>query len=650
MRQRSARLCLDPSVRVRVALATVVLASISLDAHATKVVTANSSNNQLSLIDFDASPNVIALNFDANERKSLQAIAIRDDLASGVHLIVADAQASEICWYADPVVDPQSAGRCRLIGSPTLSPGPQLPGALALNATGDLFALTSGSGSAASKTAEIWAYPHVPGCVGSSCRPGDYLDPIRLSGPMTINITPGAASATLVPLELLEEARVFTSASSRVIEQGDLLVLAGRPAALVRLAGVGAAPFTTMPQAEVLIYPAEAAGVDPLRKFPAGAEPGGFDFAPGNRLLVTNSNGTVLAYNLAGERLADFAAGLGNGKFKIDVALQGSRYRAFVADRNGGELLRFDIDANGTGGLSGSVAQGVQFPVAVAATNANVAATPAGLGITSSPTQGVLKSTFRQVQVPGFTSGTVYLVGDPRDHSGGNGGTFWLSDVDAMLPDIEIAEYFRGLPVGDEEAFVVIVQSTSADFTGALEVVLDPAPVLGWDPPCTRTDAGGGYIRIDERLRVLWGTLTSLGEAPILEGPTLINQTIGCGSGRGIVREASIFAAGRDARPPAEQTSTVLTRLGELLAGADAAAIPRAVLRTLTQRHAAAVRDLSRQNYVSTRDNLLALAQTAATVVAPGRIGPELESRARAGAFAVCSIEDPDRVPACTVP
>jgi len=71
----------------------------------------------------------------------------------------------------------------------------------------------------------------------------------------------------------------------------------------------------------------------------------------------------------------------------------------------------------------------------------------------------------------------------------------------------------------------------------------------------------------------------------------------------------------------------------------------------LSQRYAAAVRKFDRNDYPGTRDELLGLAQVAATVVgAPGLIGPALESRARAAAFAVCTIEDAATIPVCSTP
>ncbi|HSN72925.1 MAG TPA: hypothetical protein VLT59_15520 [Steroidobacteraceae bacterium] len=606
------------------------------------IFTANSSNNQLSLIDFDAPPNVTALNFDANERKSLQAIVVRDDRELGVNLIVADAQAGEICLYADPVVYPALAGRCQLIGSPTLSAGPQLPSALALNADGDLFALSSGTGNASSKTAEIWAYEG--GCQGIPCRPGGYADPVLITGPLAIDITPSGPAPTLVTLDLLEEARVVNGASQGGIVRGDLLVLSSQPAALIRLRGVGGAPFTTpLPAPEVLIYPPEAA-VYPLNKFPPGTEPGGFAFAPGGKLLITTSTGSVLTYDVTGQRApVDFASGLGNGKFKIETALQRAKYRAFIADRNGGEMLRFDIEQNGTGSLSGSVAQGVQFPVAVAVTSASVAPTLAGLGVTTSPTKGILESTFKQVQVSGFTSGNVYLVSDdgPRRPD----GTLLLSEVDASLPAITIPAHLRGLPIGgpdgESDGFVVVIQKTSAGYQGSLTIELDGEPVLGWNSPCRAFDLGT-YTPLAQRERSFWGPITQFGEAPILEGDTVINVTDGCvNPSRGIVREASIFVLGRDMRPADGQVAEGLARIGELLASPGATAIPRSQLRSIQRSYDAAVRAFERLNYTSTRDNLLALAATAATVNTPNRIGAELESRARAAAFAVCSIEVP---------
>jgi hypothetical protein len=658
MRLHPVRIAIRVSHLACVAVVTAGLTGGSLDAMAqdARVVSANSSNNQLLLIDFDGEPSVSALNFDANERKSLRGVVIRNDFADGVNLIVADEKAAEICWYADPVVHPATAGRCQLIGSPTLAPGPQLPSALALSSRGILFAGSSGTGNAASKMAEIWAYDRGPTCR----RPGGYCEPKKVAGPLAVDITPAASTPTPVPLELLDELRVYGGAASGRIEPGDLLVLTSKPAALVILRGRGSDPFgeplplpdaTVLDADDVLIYPADATGVDPSRKFPAGS-PGGFAFAPGGRILVTTDTGTILSYGLDGVRQPDFVTGLdANGKFKIDVAQQRGVYRAFVADRNGGELLRFDVGTTGSGTLSGSVAQGVQFPVAVAVTNATVVPVAASNSPqTVDATGGTLKTIFRRVDEPGALGGTVYyLVGDPRNHAAGP-SSFALNQVDASLPAITIPPYVRGLPcTGPEdptECFVVVLQSTTAGYSQAIEVVSDPSGVLGWQPSCRLLQAPAFGDSYDELDRVFWGTVPEFGEPPILETeilgrpPTVINVTARCNSpSRGIVREASIFIAGRDTRPPDVQTSDGLAALGILLSGPDAQAIGKATLRDLNQLYERADRAFQRLRYTDTAQNLLAFADLAATVIgAPGRVGPELESRSRAAAFAVCSI------------
>jgi hypothetical protein len=639
----------------------IALAAFAAPLHAQElaIYAPSASNNQLSLVNFDSAPNVVAVNIDANERKSLRSIVIREDQSSGVNLILADTLAAEVLWYADPLIAPAQAGQGQLIGSPSIAPGPALPDGLSLNPNRDLFAVSSGTGNASQKTAELWVYP--AGCVGSGCRPGGYSNPVKLSGPITINIA-GSGPAVPVTLDLLEETRVATATTGSVVA-GDLLILSSQPAALIRLPGAGAAPLAgALPVPQVLIYPDSATGVPARKKFPAGAEPGGFAFAPGGRLLVTTSTGSVLSYDTTGLRAVnasgapvDFASGLGNGKFKIAVAVQRGIQRALIANRNGGELVRFDISTAPTGQLSGSVKQGLQFPVAVAATNSNVVATPLGLGITSSPTRGILSSRFQQVSVPGFTSGIVYLVPDPVNRATSPNQSFVLSDFDATLPSIQIPGFLRGLPMGgptgSPEAYVVVIQTTSATYEGPVVITFDVEPVLGWNPPCPAHEQGQ-YWPLAQRERSFWGPIAQFGENPIQEGATVINVTDGCiNPSKGLVRESSIFVQGRDTRTAQAQTSDGLNALGILLSSPAAQTISKSTLQSLKKFYDTAVRDFSRSKYADVSLSLLALAATADTVTnAPRRVGFELESRARATAFAVCSVEQPVGTPVCSIP
>ena len=94
-------------------------------------------------------------------------------------------------------------------------------------------------------------------------------------------------------------------------------------------------------------------------------------------LLITSGEGLILNYLPDGTRLSngagfvDFASGLGQGKFKIATGLQNGAFRAFVTDRNGGEVLRFTVEADGTGTLAGVVAD-PEFPVGIATTTGSI--------------------------------------------------------------------------------------------------------------------------------------------------------------------------------------------------------------------------------------------------------------------------------------
>ena len=88
----------------------------------------------------------------------------------------------------------------------------------------------------------------------------------------------------------------------------------------------------------------------PTVGFPPGAVPNGLAIGPDGNLLISTGGGIILRFAPDGTRLMpDFANGLGNGKFKIEVAPDAGAFKAYVADRNGAELLRFNFEPDGTG-------------------------------------------------------------------------------------------------------------------------------------------------------------------------------------------------------------------------------------------------------------------------------------------------------------
>jgi hypothetical protein len=251
------------------------------------------------------------------------------------------------------------------------------------------------------------------------------------------------------------------------------------------LAG-GGSPAEVVP--EVFIHPPNAS-VPPERRFPSGVSPHGMDISMAGELLISAGEGVILHYRADGTRLPDgsggfldFASGLGQGKFKLAIGPQDGEDRAFVTDRNGGQVLRFLIEEDGTGTLD-AVVPDSEFPVGIATTTSNLQLTPAGAGVqvTSS---NLLVSTIENVPAPGFTSITEFVFTDPREsevatppgqplHRG-----LFLSEISSLLPpSVEIPAHVRSFRKGDpdtgEPTFILLVVESTATSLGLVSHIAD---------------------------------------------------------------------------------------------------------------------------------------------------------------------------------
>ena len=337
-----------------------------------RVVAANSSNGRILELRFDP-PGSSVLNTDAPQRVGLQSLVFRDDGASGVHLLAADCQAGQVVFYAN------AAGSGTVILDAASPSHPPYPDGLSLNAHDDLFGTTSASGAGANKDARVWVLRRDPACSGV-CLAGGYAPAVGTIDDHVQVTVPIGGVPTALTIELIEETRVVPF-DAGIFDGGDLLVLASDPPALLRYPAAQVAAFLdqmALAQTpaelapEVVLFPSTAS-VAPERRFPEGAEPNGMDFTPQGNLLVASGNGAILVFRPDGTRLSngagfvDFATNLGQGKFKLAVGPQGGVFRAFVSDRNGGEVLRFRIQADSTGLLDGLVSD-PEFPVGIATT------------------------------------------------------------------------------------------------------------------------------------------------------------------------------------------------------------------------------------------------------------------------------------------
>src|SRR5262245_19802470 len=580
--------------------AMVVLPAVPC-AQDARVVSANSSNGKILEIRFDP-PGSAVLNTDAQARVSLQSLAFRDDGAAGVHLFAADKQRGQVVFYTG------SMGQGTVVLDAATPGHPPFPDGLSLDANDDLFGTSSAAGAGANKDARVWVLRRDPAC-GGACLPGGYARAIGTIDDHVQITVPIGGVPTALTVELLEETRIVPF-DTPALDAGDLLVLASDPPALLRYRAAAVSSFLDVLSPEVFLFPSTASAA-PERRFPAGAEPNGMDFTPQGNLLIASGNGAILVFGPDGKRLSrgtgfvDFATGLGQGKFKLAVGPQGGVFRAFVSDRNGGQVLRFRIQPDSTGLLDGVVSD-PEFPVGIATTTANVVPTPAGSGVVIRPTN-LMQTTIEKVVHAGSTGVSVVLFEDPREREVSTPPgqplhrSLFLGEIRGDLPPgIEIPPYVRAFRKGDPllgpPTFLLIVADTNVDILGTLAHVIDESLILGYEPDCDAADRTA-------QPRLFW--VPSPAEAPSLESPVFTDVSNDCGTTRGLTRSWSLFlASARDTRPTREIASTKLSALATVLSRAQC--VDRRLLKALQRKLDSAQAQFQRNKYAATIDALRA--------------------------------------------
>jgi hypothetical protein len=500
---------------------TAVLGVFSLfiaagaQAQALRVTAANASNSAVYDVTFAGSGGSISiLNNDANQHVSLRSLVFIPNTATGqIDLLVSDTARGEILRYAN------STGAATVVWSTAIGPGPTYPDGLSVDGDGNLFVASSASGN---KTAELWVFPR------------DLSLPAGFQTPRLVDRSFGGLA-----VQSLEETLIART-TSNAAAAGDLLVLVGSPAAVLvySSAGVqgvinGSGPISP---ARTLISSAQ---------FPAGVAPGGMDFWPAdNSLLITTASGTLLRYSFtptSAIRGPDFATGLGNGKFKVKTGVQASAPLAFVANNNGGEILKFGAPPVGGGSnpALATVTSGVQRPQGLAASN--LAATDAAECLESAGGCELLGNVLKHT-VSGPTTLSGYVIEDvcivpkdPRITQFGSctGHSLPVAQVCAGFGDTVIPDYMCGGSGSSTKGFA-LVKSISNSLNAAKGALIaneafSEGLLAGANPPCPTTVLG-------------WAPTE--GEGSVVEGNTMLELTSGCGSSRIISRGLSVWGIG----------------------------------------------------------------------------------------------------------
>jgi hypothetical protein len=483
------------------------------------VFSTNGLSDRLLRLDFrSGAAEYVNTDADARVAKKLEGIVVRDD-TPGVSVIAADSIGQRILFY------PGAQGPDRVAGQ--VIANLPWPDGVSLDAAGNLYLVSSPFGS------KVWTLP-----VGGA-RPGGYGDPVLVD--------------PAVPSVLLEDTKSvgFTAGN---LATGDLLVLSRVPATVFRYRK-GVSGW----ERQVFI---------PTAQFPSGASPSGMSFSPRQELLVSTFGGTIVRFDPAGTRvLPDFARGCGSGRLKIAVGIQEGKSRAFVANRsNGGKVLRFLIQADGTGTPDGDVNERVFLPNGVGIATNTAVPTPTGQNVIVKPAPEV-EINFDNVTTAGLTGSRVIEFVDNRNCpayacDSQSLKAFFPDDpkLQALVPDVIVPAYARALrkhlltdgsgPSTGPETFLLAIIKTTAAFqrTAASHFEEEERGIVG---QC----AGLGPQAAQQgEPRTFYAPETGAPrlEPGLVEGETFIDVSDGCGSNKGSGWNFSLYLTGRDPSTPVQ--------------------------------------------------------------------------------------------------
>ncbi len=172
---------------------------------------------------------------------------------------------------------------------------------------------------------------------------------------------------------------------------------------------------------------------------------------PNGTLLIATESRRILRFDASGRRLRDFFAGDPlAGELKIATGPQQGKNRAFVTSEDGQRVLRFRVEADGTGSLEDQVMTAdLSEPSGVSVSTAAAAPTLAGANrvVRPTPTHEVK---FESVTSPGFTNSREFIFDDPSP----NGEPRSLSDVPGLLEALGLTKADDRVIPGHIQAFL----------------------------------------------------------------------------------------------------------------------------------------------------------------------------------------------------
>lgn len=503
------------------ALCVVLLDAGAAHAQTVRVVAANSSNNDVYEVAFSGSGgSVTTIINDQSTHASLRSVAFLANAETlTVDVLAADTLRDQVLRFPNPTASTPTAAQVvwapgdGVAGpNPLGLPGPVAPNGLSLDAEQNLFVVSSAPGTSVSQT--MWVFKRNP------------ASPSGFDLPRLLDSHFGGAS-----VDQLQETLVSTIKVGPVAF--DDLLVAATPARVFRYS---AAAIRTVLADGGEIEPSTLVTPTVLGAY----EPAGLDFWPTDgKLLISTSNGTVLTYDVeAGTLLANFASGLGNGKFKIKTGLELGQPRAYVANRNGGEILKFGPPAGGANPPLAMVTTGVQSPQGLTVTNAGLSTAESCLASSGGCDPiGVINHQIRDTftGVAGSLLETACIVQtDPRvDPATGvcDGSPLNLADVCPGFESVMIPGHLCGAAGTPKkaafavlEAYAPFIELRDGLFVSeAFPETILPAPIV----KCPSTV-------------MAWAPIPSY-EAPSVVGDRFEELTGACGSSTTFTRRGSYF-------------------------------------------------------------------------------------------------------------